>query len=370
MRGDLFITGGDVDVAVRAGTIEAVGSGLRRPAGVDVLDAGSSVVLPGFIDLQCNGGFGIDLASEPKRLWELAALLPRTGVTAWLPAIVSAPPDITDGGLAALAAHPGGLVAEPLGLHLEGPFLAPARRGAHDPRHLATPDRDRASDWSAQAGVALVTLAPELPGALEVVRDLVGRGVVVAAGHSDATAEEAEAAIEAGVSFVTHLFNAMAPLHHRAPGLAGVALADDRLRAGVIADGVHLHPRAVAVAWRALGERLVLVTDAVAAMGAPDALARLGRQHVAAGPDGVRLADGTLAGSDLSMDRAVRNLAELGGCTLREAAAAASSAPADVLGRSDRGRLVPGARGDVVLLTSAGEVVATVIGGHVAWQAS
>ncbi len=367
--GDLAITGGDVEVIVRGGTIEAVGARLRPTRGIDVLDAAGAVVVPGFVDLQCNGGFGIDLTSEPEALWELARLLPRTGVTAWLPTIVSSPPGAIERALAAWARHPGGVVAEPLGLHLEGPFLAPGRRGAHDPRHLSAPDPQRAASWSAATGVALVTLAPELPGALPLVRELVGRGVVVAAGHTDATAEEAAAAIEAGVSFVTHLFNAMAPLHHRSPGLAGVALADGRVRAGVIADGVHLHPLTVAVAWRSLGPRLVLVTDAVAALGSHERT-RLAGRALSQSPEGVRLADGTLAGSDLSMDRAVRNLVELTGCPLRDAAAAASAAPAAVLGRGALGRLAPGARGDVVVLTSAGEVAATVIGGQVAWQAS
>lgn len=374
MTHDLAVVGGDVDVLVRDGRIQFAARGLAVPDGVEVLDADGAVVVPGFVDLQCNGGFGIDLTAEPERLWELAALLPRTGVTAWLPTIVTSPASVTERALAALRSSDAdadggvGRVAAPLGLHLEGPFLAPGQRGAHDARHLAAPDASRASSWSRAAGVAVVTLAPELPGALDLVAALVARGVVVSAGHSDATAEEATAAVDAGVSFVTHLFNAMAPLHHRSPGLAGVGLADDRLRVGVIADGVHVHPTAVAAARRAIGDRLVLVTDAVAALGMPAGPARVGDQEVVAGTDGVRLADGTLAGSDLSMDRAVRNLARFTGCSLREAASAASAAPAAVLGCPDRGRLAPGARGDLVVLTADGAVVATVIGGAVAWR--
>lgn len=366
---DLAVVGGDVEVLVRDGTIHEVATCIAVPEGVAVLDADDGVVVPGLIDLQCNGGFGIDLTAEPERLWELAGLLPRTGVTAWLPTIVTSPPSVTERALAVLSAPRGReLVAEPLGLHLEGPFLASARRGAHDERHLAAPDPLRAAAWSAAGGVALVTLAPERMGAMELIRSLVARGVVVSAGHSDATADEAIAAIEAGASFVTHLFNAMAPLHHREPGLAGVALADPRVRAGVIADGLHLHPTTVAAAWRALGERLVLVTDAVAALGAPVADAPLDDPDLTRSRGGVRLADGTLAGSDLSMDRAVRNLAAFTGCELRDAAAAASSAPAAVLGAADRGRLEPGGRGDLVVMTRAGDLVATVIGGQVAWR--
>jgi N-acetylglucosamine-6-phosphate deacetylase len=369
VSGDLAVMGGDLDVVVRDGRIEAVGPHLAVPAGVAELDAAGGVVVPGFVDLQCNGGFGIDLTAEPERLWELAALLPRTGVTSWLPTVVTSPPAVTERALAALARPvTQGPVAEPLGLHLEGPFLAPARRGAHDRRHLSAPDRQRIAGWSAAAGVALVTLAPELPGALELVRLLTARGVVVAAGHSDATAEESVAAIEAGVSLATHLFNAMAPLDHRQPGLAGVVLADERLRAGVIADGLHLHPTTVAAAWRALGPRLVLVTDAVAALGASAGPTRIGEQELVRGRDGVRLADGTRAGSDLSMDGAVRNLMAFAGCSLAAAAAAASSAPAAALGRTDRGRLQPGARGDIVVLAPDGQLIATVIGGQVAWK--
>jgi N-acetylglucosamine-6-phosphate deacetylase len=170
---------------------------------------------------------------------------------------------------------------------------------------------------------------------------------------------------------VTHLFNAMAPLHHRDPGLAGVALTDERVRAGVIADGLHVAPAVVALAARALGDRLSLVTDAVAALGAPPGPVRLGDLTATVSPDdgAVRLADGTLAGSTLSLDRAVRNLVAFAGASLAEAVGAVTSTPAAVLGLPDRGVIAPGAVGDLVLLTPAGEVVATVIGGRVAYDA-
>jgi N-acetylglucosamine-6-phosphate deacetylase len=203
--------------------------------------------------------------------------------------------------------------------------------------------------------VALATLAPELPGALDLIRALVAAGIVVSAGHSSATAAEARAAGAAGATYVTHLFNAMVPLHHRAPGLPGIALGDERFHAGLIADGVHVDPAVVAVAARALGDRLTLVTDAVAALGTPEA-----------GDDGFRLPDGTLAGTTLALDQAVRNLAAYAGLPLATALAAATAAPARVLGRTDRGAIVPGAVGDLVLLDEAGDLVATAIGGRVA----
>jgi N-acetylglucosamine-6-phosphate deacetylase len=355
VSGDLHVVGGDVEVVIRSGVV--VDDGPAPDSGT--LDATGCLVLPGWIDVQCNGGGGIDLTAEPERLWEVAALLPRFGVTAWLPTIVTSPPDRVDRALAALADRPPDLgpVAEPLGLHLEGPFLNPVRRGAHVAALLADPiaDAGRAEGWSRDGGVAMVTLAPELPGGLDLARALAEREVVVSAGHTDASAAELAAAVDAGVSMVTHLFNGMNPLHHRAPGVPGTALADERLHVGVIADGVHVDGAVVALAWRLLGERFVLVTDGVAPMGAPGAAGQ-----------GVRLADGTLAGADLAMDGAVRNVASFTGAGLRAAATAASSAPASLLGDRSRGHLRPGARGDVVVLRPDGTVVATVVAGRVA----
>lgn len=270
------------------------------------------------LDLQCNGAGGIDLTAEPARLWEVAALLPRWGVTAWCPTICSSPPDRVDRALAALRDRPSwaeeGRVAEPLGLHLEGPFLNPDHRGAHPAAALALPE-DRG--WSREGGVALVTLAPELPGALELTRALVDRGVVVAAGHTGATLAQMDAAAGAGVRMVTHLFNGMAPFHHREPGVVGAALTDERLWVGVICDGVHVAPAAVAMAWRLLGRRLVVVTDAVATLGVTDAP--------------LRTADGTLAGAGTGMADAVRNLQAFTGCPPSDATFAATTAPATAL---------------------------------------
>ncbi|HZA76511.1 MAG TPA: N-acetylglucosamine-6-phosphate deacetylase [Acidimicrobiales bacterium] len=363
-------------------TATAAGSESPAAGGVSArrLDASGLLVVPGFLDLQCNGAVGVDITAEPERLWDVAAALPRWGVTAWLPTVVTAPAATRVRALAALRsgragdpAGPAGArpVAVPLGLHLEGPFLAPERRGAHPAEHLRAPDAAMVADerWTRDAGVALVTLAPELPGALDLVRTLVAAGVVVSAGHSSASAEQATVAIDAGVTAVTHLFNAMGPLHHRDPGLAGVALTDERVRVGAIADGVHLHPTAVALAARALGERLCLVTDAVAALGMPEGRVRLGVLEAFATADGVRLADGTLAGtSDLSLDRAVRNLVGFAGVPLAAAVAAVTASPAALVGLEDRGVIAPGAVGDLVLLDAGGEVVATVIGGRVAYD--
>lgn len=359
----MLISGGTVltptgqrasDVLVIDGAITQIGPAINAPRDTYRIDASGCLVAPGLIDLQCNGGHGIDLASEPERLWELSALLPRHGVTAWLPTIVSTPPQIAERAIATLARRPDGFTgAEPLGLHLEGPALNPMRRGAHPVGALRLPTADLVSGWRRDRGVALVTLSPELAGGLDAVRALRAVGVVVAAGHTDATTAEMLDALDAGVTAITHLFNGMVPFAHREPGPVGVALTDERVTVGVIADGIHVHPMAVAAAYAAIRARLALVSDAVAPMGLSDA------------PDAVRLDDGVLAGSALTLDQAVRNLIAFTGCAPEDALVCASSTPAALLGDADRGRLVPGAVGDLVVLSSALEVVTTIASGDV-----
>ncbi|MFL6203963.1 MAG: N-acetylglucosamine-6-phosphate deacetylase [Acidimicrobiales bacterium] len=329
------------------------------------------LLAPGYIDLQCNGGLGIDLASQPERLWELASLLPRFGVTAWLPTIVTTPDGVIERALDALRTGPPDAWrgATPLGLHLEGPFLSAPKRGAHPEALLREPTLAAIEGWTGHDGVVIVTIAPDLPGAVEVVAALVERGVIVSLGHSPATAPQATAAVDAGARWVTHLFNAMAPLHHREPGLAGVALADPRLHVGLIPDGIHVDPLVVATAQRALGERLTIVTDAVAALGMAAGTQALGRTEVHIGDDGVRLADGTLAGSNLAMDQGVRNLVAFTGCDSATAIHAASTAPAALLGDPARGHLGPGARADLVVLTEDLHLVSTYVAGDVVHDA-
>ena len=196
------------------------------------------------IDLQVNGAGGHDLTEEPERVWDVAAFLSRYGVTAFLPTLVDPAWSIVDRARTALAAGPppGFDAATPLGWHVEGPFLNPTRAGAHDPARLLPPAVEPVADWSPATGIRMVTLAPELPGALDVVGALVANGVVVSAGHSAATWAQAKAGFDAGIRCVTHLFNAMSKLDHREPGLPGAALADDRVTIGLIPDGLHVHP--------------------------------------------------------------------------------------------------------------------------------
>lgn len=359
---DLQVVGGSVDVAVVDGRVAAT------PApGAPVYDASGLHVLPGFLDLQVNGAAGIDLTLDPERLWEVAAALPRFGVTAFLPTVITSAPGARDRALAVLAGGPpaGWAGAAPLGVHFEGPMIAAARKGAHPEAWLRPPAREVVDGWSRQAGVAMVTLAPELPGALDVVDALVAAGVVVAVGHTDATAAEVAAAVDRGAGVVTHLGNAMPPLGGRAPGPVGAALADERLVAGVIADGHHLAPATLAAYWRALGDRLLVVTDCTAALGMPDGPARLGDQSVVVADGTVRLEDGTLAGSAADLAQCLRVLRAATGCSLADAVAACTHVAAGVLGDASRGHLGLGARGDLTLVDDDLRVVATIVGGRV-----
>jgi N-acetylglucosamine-6-phosphate deacetylase len=345
-------------------------SGVAAPA-AELPLAGARFVGPGFVDLQVNGAAGIDITNEPERLWEVAAALPRFGVTSFLPTVVSSPRDVVERALAILAAGPpaGRRGARALGLHLEGPFLSPRRAGAHDPRWLTAPSLTGIDGWQRDRGVALVTLAPELPGAVPVIRELSRRGVVVSLGHTEADADAARRAVFAGARAVTHLFNAMPSMHHRAPGLVGAVLGGLDVVAGLIADGVHLAPDALRVAWRALGpERRLLVSDGAAAMGAPAGGYLVGGTAIVSDGREVRTADGSLAGTAAGLDAGVRAAWSVTGCSRAEAVAAATATPARLLGRDDVGTLREGALGDVVLLGERMEVVATVVGGAVAYR--
>jgi N-acetylglucosamine-6-phosphate deacetylase len=362
----------DADVVVDGGAIARIERRAGPADGVTVLDAMGLMVVPGFVDLQINGGFGSDFTSAPETIWSVGSSLPRTGVTAFLPTIVSSPPGTVVRALEVLAAGPpaGYSGAMPLGLHCEGPMLSPTRRGAHSARYLQTPSQDVIDGWRPEAGVRMVTLAPELAGADPVIRELRDRGIVVSIGHSDATFEETLEAFEAGASAGTHLFNAMSGMHHRAPGVAGALLARPDVVAGLIVDGSHVHPGAVAAAWRAKGARgLALVSDAVGAMGTePGASFRLGESELATDGREVRDRDGTLAGSTLALDAAVRNLVAFAEAAPEEAIAAASATPSSLLEEAGRGLIELGARADLTLLDRSLEIVATMVDGKTAFD--
>lgn len=332
-------------------------------------DATGLLLAPGLLDLQVNGAAGVDVTAEPERLWEVAAALPRHGVTSFVPTLVTTDAQTRERALATLAAgRPDGVPAGavPLGLHFEGPMLSPERAGAHDRALLRPPSPELVAGWSAEAGLLLVTIAPELPGALEVIRLLVDRGVLVSLGHTAATLAQIEAGTAAGARLLTHLYNAMPQLGHREPGPVGAALGGDDLIAGVIVDGLHVHPRTVTATWRALGPRRFLaVSDTTSALDQPDGPAWLGGAEVTIGGGAVRLRDGsTLAGSAVGLDDCLRLLAQFTGQEPARVLAAATTVPADLIGRADLGRLRPGAAADVVLLTPQLRTVGTVIAGR------
>ena len=295
--------------------------------------------VPGLVDAQVNGAAGIDLTASPDRLWEVASALPAYGVVAFVPTVITSDPDARAAALATFAAGPpaGWEGAEPLGLHFEGPMIAPARKGAHPEHWLRPPSLDLVDGWSREAGVVMATIAPELPGALDVIARLVSEGVVVSLGHTEASSAQVAAAVDAGATVVTHLGNAMPPLLPREPGPVGAALGGSDVVAGVIVDGHHLDPLFVRAAWRALGpSRFLSVSDTTAALGLPDGPTRLGDQDVVVSAGTVRLADGTLAGSAASLADCLRVLIAQTGCTVDEAVATATTVPLTLLGLPPR----------------------------------
>jgi N-acetylglucosamine-6-phosphate deacetylase len=352
-------------------TIAALGSRLTYDESAGTIDATGLIVAPGFIDVQVNGGFGIDLGHEPERVWRLGELLPQHGVTAFLPTIISSGPGARQAMVASLLQRPATTFgATPIGVHFEGPMLNVARRGVHPADQLIGPGVDLIAGWTRSREVAMVTLAPELPGALEIIAELVRRGVTVALGHTDANESQTRAAVDVGATAVTHLFNAMAPLRHRDPGLVGVALAGEELVVGLIVDGHHVDPTVVAATWNARGPHgVMLVTDAVAAMGQPPGRFDVAGVPVVAADGAIRDSAGAFAGSVLTMDKAVRNLVEFSRCDVSEALLSASATPARVLRDQRRGALEPGRLADIVMLDDELRVQLTMCSGRVAYVA-
>jgi N-acetylglucosamine-6-phosphate deacetylase len=356
----------------------------QAPAGVSVSDFGDGVMAPGYVDLHIHGSAGYDVMDDAAdALPAIECLLARHGVTSYFPTTVTAPMDKTLRALERLAdaiqeresereqKHRDGKPRTlPLGIHLEGPFISHARRGVHPPENLLLPTLSLFEQfWQAARGrIRMMTIAPELDGAPEVIAEAARRGVCVSLGHSDADFETTERGIAAGARHATHTFNAMRPLSHnsldhRSPGILGAVLMDDRVSADIIADGVHLDPAIVKLVAKAKGpEQTVLITDATSATGMPDGRYRLGSFEVDV-HDGRCMSNGKLAGSVLTMDRAVRNLARFAEWELPQAVAAASQNPARVARIANKGVLAAGADADFVVLNPVGEVLRTFIGG-------
>jgi N-acetylglucosamine-6-phosphate deacetylase len=370
LQGGRVVTPGGViedgQVSVEAGRITGIS---RGPAPSGAVDLGGRWLLPGFIDVHVHGGGGYDVTTSPEEMAGAVAFHRRHGTTRTLVSLVTAPPDdlvrqlgwVAD----AVAAGPGPS-GHVVGAHLEGPFLCDARRGAHNPVHLLAPDR-RTFARFVEAGkgtVRSMTIAPELPGALDLIGDVVEAGAVAAIGHSDATYAEARAAIDAGAAAATHLFNGMRPLHHREPGIVGAALVSG-IACEVINDGVHVHP-AITTLVASVPRRMVFVTDAVRAAGMGDGDFFVGGLHVRVSNGQARLAGtDTLAGSSLTLDSALRRAVHECGLPIEVASEAASGNPARLLGiDNDCGAIAVGRAADLVVLDQDLRVVGVMAGGE------
>ena len=361
-------------VEVRAGTVTAVAYG--QPPRLPDVELPAGALLPGLVDLQVNGYYGEEFQNVNPDGWAaVAGRLPETGTTAFLPTFITAPSGALETALRAASAlipalPPGG--ARVLGVHAEGPFISPARKGAHNEAWITEPTPAAVGKLleAAPGVLRLVTLAPERPGGLDAVARLSEAGVLVSVGHSDATARQVAEAADRGARMVTHLFNAQRPLHHREPGVVGQALTDARLTSGLIGDLHHVSGPVCVLAFSAAPSRIVLVTDAAACAGMPPGHYLLGGETIELPPgDGeppVR-ADGTLAGSALRMDAAVANMVA-SGVGLADAVAAASRVPADLIGRPDLGRIAPGAPADLAWLGDDLRTVAAWVGGRLVWS--
>ncbi|MGI8574381.1 MAG: N-acetylglucosamine-6-phosphate deacetylase, partial [Egibacteraceae bacterium] len=320
------------------------------------------VAAAGLVDIHMHGSAGVDFAAANAEALATAGTgLLAAGTTAYQASLITAPEDELIAALGRLQRAP----AHPrlIGAHLEGPFLSPEKLGTHSAKHRRDPDLSLARRLLDAGDVTMVTLAPELPGAHELISLFHDRDVLISLGHSDATAEEAHAGFDAGGRAATHVFNAMRPLHHRDPGIAGVALARSDVTVELIVDGHHLHPDTVRLAWHAAAGRVALVTDGIAAAGLGDGTYRLGDVEVTVRDGAARNPAGALAGSTLTMLQAVRNLHALG-VPLPEAVDAATGVPARLVGREDLGLLVAGTVADIIVLDDRLELQACLVDGE------
>lgn len=366
-------------LVVEDGRITGLSSiaGKSVPVDAALVDFGDAALAPGFLDIHLHGGAGLDVMRVlPSELPRLGKFLTTHGVTGYFATTVAAPMDATCAALGRLAdaiettacpTNGDAVQARPLGIHLEGPFLSHKRRGVHPPENLVTPTVEIFERlWQAARGhVKMLTIAPEIPGAMEVIAEAAKRKVCVSIGHSDAEIKVARDAVRVGARHATHTFNAMRPLDHREPGIIGEVLSDDRLTADIIVDGIHVAPEVVKLFLGAKGrERAVLITDAISATGMPDGRYQLGPIEVDV-KDGKCTSGGSLAGSVLTMDCAVRNVTKFSNWSLRDAVRAATLNPALAVGLSNHhGVLAQGADADFTVLRSAGDVLKTFVRGR------
>jgi N-acetylglucosamine-6-phosphate deacetylase len=371
LRGTLHGTGAADSVLVDGDVVTWVGRG-RPPLAPDaeVVAGTGEIIAPGFIDLQVNGFAGHDAAAGADAVAALSEALPATGVTGFLPTLISSPVEAGASFVASVGAAAEAPGARVLGAHVEGPFINPAFKGAHLESNLVEPTPDMV-DMVIAARPRLVTIAPELPGALDAIERMHRAGILVSAGHTGADYEQGRKAIAAGVRFATHVYNAMSPVHHRRPGIALAMLLDGRVTTGLIADGEHVHPAMCEQVARVKGaSRIALTTDQTSAAGAPPGTYSLSGRTVVSDGRSVRLEDGTFAGSASTMPDLVRLMARLPGVGVARAIGFASAVPARVLGERRLGRISVGACADLVVLDADLRVRLTMVRGVVKFQRS
>ena len=342
------------------------------PPASEIIDVTGLFVVPGFIDVHVHGAVGFDtMDSTAEAIHGMGDYFARHGVTAFLPTTVTASTEDTLAAVGNVANTPlSSTGARHLGIHLEGPYLSHEFRGAQPPQHLRAADPQEYEAWFESGQVRLITVAPEVEGVPSLIRAGKGASIEFALGHTSATYEQVLAAVEVGLRQATHTFNGMPGLNHRLPGVLGAVLSDDRIRAQMIVDGVHIHPAVVKLLIKAKGiDRTIIITDAIRASGMADGDYALGDKLVHV-KDGVARTDaGGLAGSTLTMDQALRNVMEFAGLNLAEALPMLTRVPAASIGMGNsKGSLAPGFDADIVVLDQAYEVRMTIVGGKAVYQ--
>lgn len=359
----------DQRLLIVQGKIQAIAAHLDAPSNARYLDARRWIVAPGFVDIHVHGAVGADtMDASQEALSRMAAFFARHGVTAFLPTTMTASDDAIQNALLAVRVaqqrRPFG--ERILGVHLEGPFIAPSRAGAQPTTAIRLPSPESYRLWLSQGVVQLITLAPEIEGCSALIAECVAQNISVALGHSEATFEQTLRAFDLGVNQLTHTFNAMRGLHHREPGPIGAALMRESVYLQVIADGVHVHPAMLRLLYRCFGaDRLVVITDAMSATGVGDGVFKLGGQDVFVKGGVARLRDGALAGSTLTMDQAFRTMLSATGCTLAEAARMCATTPARAIGLTHKGQIALGCDADLVLLDEHLSVKGVLVKGEV-----